>query len=146
MTSFSYNTDDFPPLSSNKSSHQSTTLAYLSVKPRERNSKAVSFSNTVNPLLLEKISLYLLLKRIFFLFNQMIFSSVILGLLFCHVDHIFVQKSGPSYACSFSVPLYVTVKTFVIILYVVIPSVLVVVKFKVLVNLHTLLLVHLIVS
>ena len=55
-------------------------------------------------------------------------------------------KSGPSYACSFSVPLYVTVKTFVIILYVVIPSVLVVVKFKVLVNLHTLLLVHLIVS
>ena len=51
MASFSYNTDGFPPLPSNKSSRQSAPV-YIPVKPKERNSKVVSFSNTVNGLLL----------------------------------------------------------------------------------------------
>ena len=53
MISFSYNTDGFPPLPSNESSHQLISVC-IPVKPRERNSKAVSFSNTVNPPLFEK--------------------------------------------------------------------------------------------
>ena len=53
MASFSYNNNDFPPLPSNKSSRQSTPV-YIPVKPRKRNSKVVSFSNTINPRLFEK--------------------------------------------------------------------------------------------
>ena len=51
IPSFSYNTDDFLPLLSNKTSRQSTSV-YIPIKPRERNSKVVSFFNTVNLLLL----------------------------------------------------------------------------------------------
>ena len=68
IASFSYNTDDFPPLLSNETSRQSTSV-YISIKPPERNSKVVSFPNIVNPLLLEKMGSYVLLKRICFLFN-----------------------------------------------------------------------------
>ena len=41
MTSFSYDTDDFPPLPSNEFTGQLTSV-YIPVKPRERNSKVVS--------------------------------------------------------------------------------------------------------
>ena len=75
MTSFSYNIYDFPPLPSNEFSRQSTPV-YIPVKPREQNSKIVSFCKTVNPLLFEKICLHVLLKRICFLFNQVVFSSL----------------------------------------------------------------------
>ena len=81
----------------------------IPVKPRERNSKAVSFSNTVNPLLFKKMCFYvLLLKRICFLFNQMIFSGLILRLLFCHVNLLFVPHPPhrtSSHVCSSPVPL-----------------------------------------
>ena len=53
MASFSYNIDDLPPVPSNESFCQLTS-AYISMKPRERNYKVVSFSNMVNPLLFEK--------------------------------------------------------------------------------------------
>ena len=53
MASLSDNTDDFLPLPSNESSHQLTSVD-ISVMPCERNSKVVSLSNTVNPLLFEK--------------------------------------------------------------------------------------------
>ena len=65
MASFSYNTDDFLPLPSNKSSCQSPPV-YMPVKPREQNSKVVSVSNMFNPYCLEKIYLYVLLKCICF--------------------------------------------------------------------------------
>ena len=51
IASFSYNTDDFPSLPSDESSRQSTAV-YIPIKPREQNGKIVSFSNTVNPLVL----------------------------------------------------------------------------------------------
>ena len=53
MPSFSYYTDKFPPLPSNGASDQLTSV-YIPVKPQEQNSKVVSFSKTVNPLLFEK--------------------------------------------------------------------------------------------
>ena len=53
MASFSCNSDGFPPLQSNESSCQLASV-YIPLKPRERNSKSVFFSYTVNPLLFEK--------------------------------------------------------------------------------------------
>ena len=53
IASFSYNTDDFPSLSSDESSCQSTSVC-IPIKPRERNFKIVCFSKMVNPLLFEK--------------------------------------------------------------------------------------------
>ena len=53
MASFSYNTDDFPPLPSNGAFHQLTSV-YIPLKPQERNSRIVSFSKTVNLLLFGK--------------------------------------------------------------------------------------------
>ena len=86
-----YNTDDFPPLLWNELSCQSASVC-IYVKPRQQNSKIVSFSYMVNPRIFEKKKwLYVLLKGICFLFNQIMFLSLILGLLFCHVNHLFVQ-------------------------------------------------------
>ena len=122
MALFSYNTDDFPRLPSNECFHQLTSV-YIPIKARERNSKAVSFSYMVNPLLLEK-NVFVLLKRICFRFNQ-IFSGLILGHLFCHVNLLFVQHLvHRMYIRLLSLlSLYVTVKTSVIVLKVVILSV-----------------------
>ena len=53
MASFSYNTNDFLPLPSNESTSQLISV-YIPIKPRERNSKTVSFSYTFNPVLFEK--------------------------------------------------------------------------------------------
>ena len=53
MASFCYNNDVVPPLSSSKTSRQSTPV-YIPVKPYKLNSKVVSFSNTINSLLFEK--------------------------------------------------------------------------------------------
>ena len=53
IASFSYNTDDFPPLPSNETSHQSTSV-YIPINLQEWSRKVISFSNTINPLLLEK--------------------------------------------------------------------------------------------
>ena len=93
------------------------------------------------------MSLYVLLKRIYFLFNQMIFSSLILVLLFCHVNLLFVQHlvHHRHVRLLYLLLLYVTVKTSVIVLYVVFLSVRVAAILIELVNLHTLLLVLLIV-
>ena len=94
----------------------------------------------------KKTCLYVLLRHIYFLFNQ-IFRSLILGLLFCHVNHLFVQyliNCMHVHLLSLLL-LYLLVKISVIILYVVILSVQVEVMSEVLVNLHTLLLVNLIV-
>ena len=123
MASFSYNTDDFPQLPSNECFHQLTSI-YIPVKARERNSKAVSFSYMVNPLLLEKKG-FVLLKRICFRFNQMVFSGLILGHLFYHVNLLFVQHLVyRMYIRLLSLlSLYVTVKTSAIVLKVVILSV-----------------------
>ena len=69
MTLFSYNTDGFPP---------------LNIRLHTR--KALR-------------SLYVLLKCICLLLNQMIFSGLILGLLFCHVNFLFVQHLVHRIAC-----------------------------------------------
>ena len=92
------------------------------------------------------MGLHVLLKRICFLFNQMIFSGLILGLLFCHVNLLLVQHL----VHHMHVPLlsllllYVTIKTSLIVLYIVVLSVWVVTMLIKLWNLHTLLLVRLI--
>ena len=144
MASFSYNTDDFPPLPSNGAFHQLTSL-YIPLKPQEWNSRIVSFSKRVNLLLFGKK--YVILKRICFLLNLMMFSGLILGLLFCHVNLLFVQhlvQRMLAFLLSLLL-LYVTIKSSIIVLYVVILSVRVVVMLIELLNLYTLLLVHLIV-
>ena len=74
MPSFSYNTDDFLPLPSNKSSCRSPPV-YMPVKPQEQNSKVVSFSNMFNPLLFD--------KNIFVCPSQLY--------MFCHVNLLFVH-------------------------------------------------------
>ena len=136
MASFTYNTDDFPPLLSNGASCQLTSI-YIPVKTREQNSKVVSFSKTVNPLLFEKNVFVCTSKHICFLLNQMIFSGLILGLLLCHANLLFVQHLVHRMLdfLQFLLLLYVTVKTSVIVLYVVIPSVRVVVMLIELVHL-----------
>ena len=122
MAWFSYNTDDFLPLPSNGASSQLTSV-YIPVKHREQNHKVVSFTDTVNSLLFEK-KMYVLLKCICFLLIQTIFSGLILGLLFCHENLVFVQCLVHCILISLLslLLLYVTVKTSVIILYVVINS------------------------
>ena len=146
MALFSYNTDDFLPLPSNKSSRQSTS-AYISMKPCEWSSKVLSFSSLVNPLFFQENMFVYPSKVYMFLLQPDQFFILILGFLFCHVDDLFVQHLAHHvHVCLLSLLLlYITVKTFVIVLYIVILSVQVVVMFKVLVNLHSLLLVYLLV-
>ena len=78
MASFSYNTDEFPTLQSNGTSSQLTSV-YIPVKLQERNSRLYPFLTRLIPYCLRKMCLYVLLKRICFLLNQMIFSGLILG-------------------------------------------------------------------
>ena len=141
MASFSYNIDDLPPVPSNESFCQLTS-AYISMKPRERNYKVVSFSNMVNPLLFEKNMFVCASKAYMFpLQSNDIFKS----------DTGSPVLSCKSFVCTTSGPsqhvrllslllLYVTVKTYIIVLFIVILSV-----SLVLVNLYTLLLVQLLV-
>ena len=96
---------------------------------------------------LKKICLYVLLKRICLILNQMIFSGLILGLAFCHVNLLFVQHLFHRmliFLLSLLL-LDVTRKTSVIILYVTILSVRVAVMLIELINMYILFLVHLIV-
>ena len=103
MTSFSYNTDDFPSLLSNESSHQLTSV-YIPVEPRERNSKAVSFSNMVNPLLFEKNVFVCTSKMYMFpLQSDNIFRSDTRSPVLSRKSFVFAT-SGPLHACSFLVP------------------------------------------
>ena len=112
------------PLPSNESFRQLTPV-YIPLKPRERNSRAVYFSNMVNPLLFKKVCLYVLLKHIRFFFNQMIFLVLILRLLFFDVNFLFVQNLVHRMHVRLLslLLLYVTVKTSLIVLYAVILSI-----------------------
>ena len=113
MASFSYNTDDFPALPSKEFFRQSVSV-YISVKPREQ--ILYLFLTRWNHFCL-KTNMFALPKRVCFLFNQMIFS--ILGLLFCRVNHLFVQHLvHRMHVCLLSLlSLYVTVKISVIVVY-----------------------------
>ena len=65
----------------------------------ERNSMVTSFFNTANPLLFEKNMFLGTYKAWCFLFNQITFSNLILGLLFCHIWSItYMFVSCPSIA------------------------------------------------
>ena len=92
---------------------------------------------------LRKMCLSVLLKRICFFLNQMIFSGLILGLLFCHVNLLFLQHLVHPMLVFllFLLLLYVTIKTSLIVLYVVALSVRVIVMLIELVNLYILFLV-----
>ena len=90
MASFSYNTDDFPPLPSNRTDHQLTSV-YIPLKPRAQNSNVASFSNTGNPLLFEKNVFVCTSKAYFFPFkSDGIFRSDTRSPV-CHVNLLFVQ-------------------------------------------------------
>ena len=140
MTSFSYNTTDFPPLPSNESCRQLTSV-YIPVKLQERNAKPASFFNTVHPLLFEKNIFVCTSKAYMFplqsddIFRSDTRSPVLLR------KSLVCATSGPSHACSSPVPPIAVrnVKTSVIVLYVVILSLRVAVMLIELVNLHTLL-------
>ena len=103
MTSIFYNNDDFPPLPSNESSHQLKSV-YIPVKPRVRNSKAVSFSNTVNPLLFEKAMLVCTSEAYMFpLQSDDIFRSNTRSPVLSRKSFV-GETSGLSRACSSHVP------------------------------------------
>ena len=146
MASFSYNTDDFPPLPSNRTDHQLTSV-YIPLKPRAQNSNVASFSNTGNPLLFEKNVFVCTSKAYFFPFkSDGIFRSDTRSPVLSRKSFV-CATSGPSRACFSPVPPIAVrnCKTPVIVLHIVILSVRVVVRLIELVNLNTLLLVHLIV-
>ena len=146
MVSFSYNTDNFSPLPSNKASRQLTSV-YIHVNSREQNSKFYPLLTSFflfNSVLFEKMCLYVLVNCICFLLNQMVFSGLLLGRLFCHVNLLFLHylvHCKVHFILSLLL-LYVTVKTSVIVLCVGILPIWVVVM---LIELNTTLLVYIIV-
>ena len=103
MASFSYNTDDFPPLPSNRTDHQLTSV-YIPLKPRAQNSNVASFSNTGNPLLFEKNVFVCTSKAYFFPFkSDGIFRSDTRSPVLSRKSFVCVT-SGPSRACFSPVP------------------------------------------
>ena len=103
MASFSYNTDHFPPLPSNGDSRQLTSV-YISVKPREQNSKVVSFSNTVNLLLFEKNVFLCTSKAYMFpLKSDEIFRSDTSYPVLSRKSFV-CATTGPSHACFPPIP------------------------------------------
>ena len=98
MASFSYNTDDFLPIPSNGASCQLTSV-YIPVKLREENSKVVSFSNAVNPLLFEK-NVFLCTSKVymFSLKSDDIFRSDTISPVLSRKSFV-CATSGPSHAC-----------------------------------------------
>ena len=104
MTSFSYNTDNFPPLPSKEYSHQSTS-AYIAVKSLERNSKVVSFSNTVNPLLFEKDMFVCTSKAYMFpLQSDDIFKSFSSSPVLSTKSFVYTTSGSCMHACLSPVP------------------------------------------
>ena len=102
MPSFSYYTDKFPPLPSNGASDQLTSV-YIPVKPQEQNSKVVSFSKTVNPLLFEKKFVCTFKAYMFPLKSDDIFRSDTRSPALSHKSFV-CATSGPSHACFYPVP------------------------------------------
>ena len=103
IASFSYNTDDFPPLPLNECSCQSTS-AYISINPLEQNSKVLSFSKMVNPLLFEK-NMFVCNSKAYIFPPQSddIFKSDTRSPVFSRKS-IVCTTSVPLHACSFPVP------------------------------------------
>ena len=102
MVSFSYNTDDFPPLPSNESSPQSA-LVYIAIKPGERDSKVISFSKTVNPLLFEKNMFVCTSKAYMFPLQSDDIQSDTRSPVLSRKSFVCII-SVPSHACSSPVP------------------------------------------
>ena len=101
MASFSYNTDDFPPLLSNEASCQWTSIY---IKPRGQNSKDASFSNTANSLLFEKNMFVCTSKAYMFnLKSDDIFRSDTRSRVLSRQSFV-CATSIPSHACFSSVP------------------------------------------
>ena len=143
MASFFYNTDHFPPLPSNGDSRQLTSV-YIPVKPREQNSKVASFSNTVNPPLLEKNVFVCTSKAYMFPLKSDEFFRSDTSYPVLSRKSFVCATTGPSHACFPPVPPFV-IRNCKNIRNCSVLSVRVVVMLIELVNLYILLLVHLIV-